>query len=892
MGYPSWKDLAKRIYENLTTMGCISDPKSYEKYLENKEYPELFRQAERDLGNREQLVHYVNQLLTSNEQKPGTLYELISKWPFACYLTTNYDDEIANHLSSSSDYFQVIRNRQEDFYSWQDGANHLIQKLHSDLDNPDEVILTSSDFRRFYVDNAGQYFRDGLCGIFKMFDVFIIGHSLSDPDIDYVLQLAKEGRSPHRPIYMASADVTKAEEKEFYEKFNIELVGYANTDGTHSELLRMLKTVDRFIVSRDHSVRERNGLSLGSTEEVESAIALFLYRRLQGVHATDYVSPLILSGLNKIQPNSIHIEQISTLPIVSGVLRESDNADVIYLVTSKLIQEGLVSEENRQIKITESGCSRVLEFQSIRKTEMDQAYGQFRFDLKNNYEIISDTHMTQCQKLAEEVIVASFANRGLVIANNVFSGQSARPHELSDVFADVSNKASEIENVDVRTAFIAAMHQYIVKPNSPQRRYLASVSQGYFLFHSLGLDPRFREEKKDIFNRTVWLCDSSVILPLLAVGCQNFEYAEELFRELVDENAKLYTTQNLLKEAWDHFNWALKFMNATGTESLEFLRAALVMGSYKQNLFLDGFIRMSADGKVNTFRDYIELVITSENVDQFSFYRTVAQFGIEEINISDLDGFVEGDWGDLEWAKAKIKKVREERGNYRSSLQVESEAEVWMLLSHLQSGRYTTLGLEDVERVYFLSQGRILDHVFNPQDFSTWTPEALYRYLSTLPNRELNPDLLQQCMLQEYYYAGISLIDRARYERFFGPNIDAAKACYKTEKDGYIKELESKHIVDIDSDFKKTPDLEKPFFVAHMGWHLAELSQQREKTAVERAVVAEKKVERLEAEKDIAWKKRNTTIHEQEIARLRNLNDPKHVRKRKRQAKKRRRKNK
>lgn len=892
MGYPSWKELARRVYVELNNRGFVSDHNSYGKYLENKEYPELFRQAERDLGNRDELVQLVDKLLTPTERKPGTLYELISKWPFACYLTTNYDDEIANHLGNSNEYFQVIRNRQEDFFAWQDGASNLIQKLHSDLENANELILTSSDYRRFYVENAGTYFRDGLCGIFKMFDVFIIGHSLTDPDISYVLQLAKEGRSPHRPIYMAAADVTKADEQEILEKFNIELVGYMNPDGSHSELLRMLRTVDRFIVSRDHAVRDRNRVSLRSTEEVESATALFLFRRLQGVHAPDYISPLLLSGLNKIQPNEIQIERISTLPVVSEVLPESGNDEVMYQVVSDLTNEGLIAEENGKVTITESGSSRVLELQTIRKTEMDQAYGQFMFDLKDNFGSISESQIAQCKKLAEEVIVSSFANRGLVIANNVFSGQSTRANELSDVFAEVSSKASEIENIDVRTAFIAAVHQFLVKPNSPQRKYLASVSQGYFLYHLLGLNPKFRDERKDVFDRTVWLCDSSVILPLLAVGCQNYEYAVELFKELVDENAKLYTTQNLLTEAWEHFYWAIKFMNGHDTKSLEFLRAALVFGSYKQNLFLDGFIRMNADGEVNTFKEYINLVLDSNTVDQASFSNTVSRLGIEQINISELDGYDVGDWGDIEWAKSKIKKVREERGNYRSTLQVESEAEVWMLLDHLQSGRYSKSDLNDVEKVYFLSLGRILDQVFNPQDFSTWTPEALYRYLSTLPNRELNPDLLQQCMLQEYFYAGISIIDEFRYERFFGPNIDAAKASYQNERIEYIKELENKFIVDVDSDFESTPDLEKPFFVAQMVWHLADVSRQREKTAIKRAVEAEKKVENLEAERELAWKKRSRTIQEQEIARQRNLKDPKHVRKRRRQAKKRRRKNK
>ena len=179
VGYPSWQRLAELTYAELTKIGRVSDTKSYEKYLMNKKYPEFFRQAERDLGNRNDLVRMIRPLLNPSTKKHGVLYELISKWPFACYLTTNFDDEIASYLDGLGEYFTTIRNRQEDFSSFRDGVSHLIQKIHSDLNYPDEVVLTSADYRRLYIEDSGRYFRDKLRQAFEMFDVFIIGHSLS-----------------------------------------------------------------------------------------------------------------------------------------------------------------------------------------------------------------------------------------------------------------------------------------------------------------------------------------------------------------------------------------------------------------------------------------------------------------------------------------------------------------------------------------------------------------------------------------------------------------------------------------------------------------------------------------------------------------------------------------
>ena len=315
LGYPSWQKLAELTYEKLTNMGRVSDTISYEKYLAKKEYPELFRQAERDLGDRNALVDLLKPLLTISSKNHGVLYELITKWPFACYLTTNYDDEIATYLAKSKEHFKVIRNRLEDFYSWRDGASHLIQKLHSDLNYPDEVILTSADYQRVYIEDSGQYYRDRLCDVFKMFDIFIIGHSLSDPDIDYILQLAQKVRSPQHPIYMAAADFTEAGEREFLEKYNIVLVPYSNSYGTHSELRRILKTADRFVVPRKRLI-DKSKIDSRPEEEIESAVAIFLYRRLQGIQATDYLAPLILSGLYAAGTEGTVSENIISLPVL------------------------------------------------------------------------------------------------------------------------------------------------------------------------------------------------------------------------------------------------------------------------------------------------------------------------------------------------------------------------------------------------------------------------------------------------------------------------------------------------------------------------------------------------------------------------------------------------
>ena len=618
MGYPSWHEIAEATFSKLKNEGYSPDVKSYRKYLKEKRYAELFRQAERDLGNdKKALANFVKPLLISRRQH-GVLYDLICRWPFACYLTTNYDDEIEAHLARSYEYFTVVRNRQEDFYQWRDGVNRYIQKLHSDLDHADEVVLTSEDYQRVYTDDAGQYFRERLCDVFKMFDVFIIGHSLTDPDIEFVLKLAREKRDPGHPIYMVAADFTKAEETEFLERYNIELVQYANADGTHSELRRLLNTTNRFIAPRNR-FGSRTEVDSRPNDEIEAATAIFLYRRLQGIQAADYLAPLILSGMHSVGTEFVDLGGIKSLPVLEKLMNGQANDDAIQQTVDDLFRQGSVSEVSGYFRITEEGRDKVREYRTIRERERDQAFGQFRLSLKQISKGVTEREIEKCCDLAEGVIVASFAKRGSMVANNVFHNQLARPEELSDIFGFLSDRAAEIDDMALRASFIEAMHQFLVEPNPSQRNYLASVSQGYFLYHLLGLNPRFHQVSKQVFRKTLWLCDSSVILPLIAVGCHNHEYAVEFFQMLRDEKALLYTTPKLLQESWEHFNWALRFVETHGSDSLEFLRAALVRGSYKQNLFLDGYIRLRAEGKIGTFQDYLELILPNGQVDHSSF---------------------------------------------------------------------------------------------------------------------------------------------------------------------------------------------------------------------------------------------------------------------------------
>jgi len=896
-GYPSWKTLAERIVEELRRRGKLSDEVSYAKYLIQNKYPELFSQAERDLGNRNELVDLLAHFLKIATQKQGFIYDILTNWPFSCYLTTNWDDEIDHHLRSNKVYFTTIRNSKEELARIRSDASRLIVKLHSDLTRADAAIITSGDYAKL-LGAEGQYFRDRLKAVFEMFDVLIVGHSLSDPDLQLVLQVAKQTAHPEHPVFLIAADLTMAEVREYFERFNIVALPYQNPDGTHIQLRRVLSLLDKFVIPR-HKRIDLKAVTY-SPEELEAAQAVALYRRLatggdETLSPALYLGPLILRALRGSDGSPTE-EQLLTIRPLSSAAKTEAVRHQVPRVLDALRSNGLVEKAGEGYKLTEKGAKREKDISERHANEEEQAYGQFSVELQSRCAVIETKRQHDMIQLLRDTLVRVFKQRGISIANAIFLGQSLGHNALSDVFSAISSAATTISETDVAVAFMEASQEFLLNPSEPQRRYLSSISQGYFLYHLFGLDPNCAKIRRDVFEHTIWWCDSSTIIPMLAVGCGNHEYAVDLFTRLQNLKAYTLTTGRLIREVVEHLTWAVRFLEKEQLQSPVVLEAATQKGGYKQNLFLDGYIRLSAEGKIGKFSEYVERVVPNGPTE--SGIRTaLGRLGIKAINADGLEGFKGEDTREIFELVAEIIEEREKSSTLRSNLQVEAEAEILQIIRKLKEGKYKVPyeGME-LEHVYFLSQSRILDRI-PPLDPITWSPEILYRYIISLPGEQLDPDLLHRCMLQEYFGTGVVVVDKTRYEKFFGPSIDVANTTYKEERDRYLKEFSSVSPPELDVAYQQTPDLEKPFFVQQLGWRIAQKESVRAEEAHLKAELASRKASeaarelvQLKLERDANWRRRNEARESQLAAEQRNARDPQYLQKKLRQAKKRKRK--
>lgn len=606
-----------------------------------------------------------------------------------------------------------------------------------------------------------------------------------------------------------------------------------------------------------------------------------------------YLGPLILYALAASSP--VDAAALMLTPALRHLADQNEDVTKeVAKVLARMQRSGLVLSIAGTLSLSEDAAKQIEEVQSEREQVAAAAYDDFRTKLKSNAPLMSDTSLGAGASQFEAVLVEAYRKHGLNLASSIFTRSTAKGETLTELYRQLATAASLLSAQEERSAFTIAAHQFLIDPTPAQKVYLESVSQGFFLYHLLGCDPTCSSLRLEIFEHTLWLVDSNVLLPHLARGCFQHEYARDLFKHLSKLNAQLFTTEKLAREAFEHLKWARTNTPLNPSIDSAFLATALVKGSVTQNLFIDGYIRLSAESQVVDFDDYLGMVLPGPFTFD-NFLKHVTRSGVLVFSNTDIRSNVLTPPNERTTIELRIRNERETRGIFKSDLQVEAEAEVVNLLAAIRakSGRFSELS---VDHAYFVSTSRVLDRVPTSSGNTTWSAEAVYRYVTSLPGKAApSPDLLQQCMLQEFYHAGTAFIDRPLYIKFFGPQIEEARLSFRQQKDFYISALEKAcSPEELEESFVRTPDLEKPYFVAQMGWAVAAAAErgkadadERARLEAERARDLEAQVRLLEAQRSEAWRKREKRRQQQVLATERNRQDPKHVSKRLRQAKRR-----
>jgi hypothetical protein len=856
LGVPSWRQLAESVIEKIDQTQSADAVEKCRALLAKSDYPKLFSLVEQAMGQQ----NLLQTVKASLEGCTGTgrVYQYIAAWPFSCYLTTNFDDYLRRHLEAIGLSFPARRNSKEDMQLLRADTKNVIFKIHGDPTVPKDIVLTEEQYLAFREGEDREYWREKISSVLHMVSLVLIGYSASDPDFRDQLERAKKIASPNHPIFMFTSGVPDNDIKDYYQKFNIRIIPYSTKNGKYPELHRLLKRYDPFIAKR-----ENPSLGLDTIDESIASLAasMYLFTQLRLADTNDAcIEKIYASAILQILSQTGKGETIGIERIRESLAAKTFAASNVDPTAMKRALECLYSlsfisltQEGTAVQLQPRGHEAQLTIKVERKLLREKFEGSCRVFLKREYPNLEAESVESVVDALQRGLVTAYERRGLEIARSAFSEQAVDLSDATDLLDTINTGSSSLGERLERMAFADLMIEVILRPDEQMKEYLVALSQGYFAYHALGLEPRCSRERLVMAIQKKWILDSSILLPILAIDCMNHDYATDLLKRMKQLKLSCGTTERLFEEVRDHAWWAIANFADAPPDAPDLLQAAMAGPGYKENLFLNGFTKWSL-GKGNPSLDEYMAECLGSNYRKTlpqNIRTKIRDWGIDILDFSEWPNFSQDAWPERDEIAKSIEQLRRKYGTFTGPNQCIAEAEVF-LITRLQNAA-------------FLSQSGILNKVPKKSEKIAWNPEAMYRFLALFSTTPIKKDLLFDCMIQDFYYVGFDIVDKNTISQYAAPMVRQSRMELDRQKVSYEKALGRKEFARFQEDFERVPDEQKPFYSMQFAFYVAAQEARKRELAEARAQQAEKtkrltdkergELERLKAEKTERHKK-------------------------------------
>ncbi|MDQ7818143.1 MAG: SIR2 family protein [Melioribacteraceae bacterium] len=812
IGAPSWQELTNSSIKYFQKEFSSTEINDLQEKLLNKNYPYIFERISNKVGLETLLLYIKTQI--QNKSKVGHIYNFVTAWPFSNYLTTNYDNFLIEYLDKKRANFLLKKNTKDDIKIIRADTKGFVFKLHGECDDSKNIVLTESQYNDFINGVNREYWREKLYSTLNMVDFVIIGYSVSDPDFSQQLERAKKIASPEHPIFMFATGFTNETIKDYYQKYNIRIISYSNTQGDHSELVKLLKRYNPFIAHRNST---NVGIKPIDENEVSIAASMYIFSKVRldddELYINKIFSSLIIYYLKKYFDNCIVSVNILSNKIE---LEKFFNSKIDPVTFNKaieyLINKGLVKRHaENSIQINPLGVQTIEQININREILIEKFNKACYLFLKINYNFLSEDQISKIQIALRKGLINAFEKRGLEIANSIFSNVTVDVSDATDILDLINKSGYELEE-KIRASYADLMIEVLLNPDDIMKEYLAALTQGYFSYHALSLDPSCYHHRLELARGKNWIIDSSVILPYIAIDSLNHQYAKDLLQKMKGLNLPIKTTVNLLIEVHDHLSWAIKNIKTLLENPQELIEVAKGGFGYKQNLFISGFVNWSSSQGNPLFENYIKACI-GDNEEKPLIDRISEKINNEINDVIDFERLTDVDKDMIENLDLYMKQIEVQRRSnqtFRSEHQCKSEAEVILLNKYMNS--------------MFISQSILLNRILQDGHNICWTPEAMYRFISLFSEKPPLEKLLHECLTQDFFYAGFDVINKDNVQKFLNPLIQQSKLKLKTESKNYENVIGKKRWHDLLESYEKMDDIEKPFYSSQIAYYIANQS--------------------------------------------------------------------
>ena len=770
-GLPTWQGLFLGVSSALSGDATVQAPPP-------NALPEAFGQLISTYGRPSVISQVANQLKAKT--RPGPVHRLLSAWPFAGYVTTNYDTLLDAALQSHPGWVSVGNTVPETKKISGDISN-VVWHPHGMIDSPENIeklILSKEDYDNTYP--AGSLILETLKALLRMRSLVFFGFGFNDPDLAQLLELVARLSDPAQPAYAFLADSTPERRTDLRTRYNVVTIPYDTAKGSHSELLTILRHYGYFVVERSTAFGTSPSVTPSYDPEVTSLIVQnALYSGSVEVTKTTQQCVMrasVLAALSTHGPlTNSELEHHILLGGTSG------GRSALERSVGLLVEEHLIVKSNERFGLTPSAADVTAQRQGQARVLFDQFLSSIRRRTTTYVDDVSDdVHVGRVSGIAAGFFQDICGRRGLAIAQNLCGGPDGHLQRRTVALVQELPKwFPQCQSLTETRALTNVVVGVLSNPAKPERIYLGLLTQAYFGKHIAGVEEESISIRRQLLSSTVFILDSHFVIALLARGSTGHDHAVELVRLLRDTDVVLVATHLILVETKEHLEWAIREVAAPGggtslRRAFDVVRGA----SGQRNSFLDGYSEFRAKGEGDSFGQYVASVLggdrSGKNIASL-VAKAVAGYGIRIDGVEEWLARQDGDeaFGQL---VDVITARRQEHGSHKHDRQVLAEAQVVAFVAGVRAGGVQMDGKGEIEQAFFITDSRVLDGMEGYPAGICMTPEGLYQWLlSTKPCTPEKAARVFDHLLLELLDSGMEFVPRERIVGAFGSIVQASR---------------------------------------------------------------------------------------------------------------------
>lgn len=510
----------------------------------------------------------------------------------------------------------------------------------------------------------------------------------------------------------------------------------------------------------------------------------------------------------------------------------------------------------------------------VEKKQYEQLKRQFlesvKLRIRRTYSQTTDTQASGIAQYIESSLIGFFKECGLSLSTTLVDRYQNRNSAMpipSSIIKFINQAALKFDTILERQIFSTISIDIFTQAETIEKEYLGRISQGFYAYHALGIFGDAARERLEQAKQTVWLVDSSLQIPILALAAPTSTTFRDTFIRLRELGIRFFTTEKLFEETTEHLLFAEDVVRKQGTSSYNLMAAATGQSPYrKANQFLEGFVRWRAAGNPNDWQAYMQKIFGVGNPNTKEIKSTLTELGIEVYPLdiwpgyeaNDLQIYINYEQGIVDaW-----EKIIRPKQDFEDDLDILAdyykkagpEADAMVIITQEREGKYHMLS-ESTEKsfAWFISQTSMLNSINNTK--ITWQPEAFLRFAATLAPASNSQDANRafDLLLLGFTQLGVSLLNDKTINLAFGGLIDQAALDARELQESYISMLSEKYSESAESVIMRLRPMDRPTGVVQLQNEI--LEQQAKKmteikfgleTAINKAHHAEKRVGELE----------------------------------------------